>query len=310
MAKTPAHASTVPATGSPKKNRLSGPSALILLGPATLFLFVWMIVPLVMTVYYSLERYNLLNPMMRGFVGLRNYRSLLSEPAFWQVMQNTLVLVGACLIITVVFGLALALLYNQDFPGRGVARTLAISPFFVMPVVTALIWRNMLMHPVYGLFSFINRSFGLAPVDYLANYPMESIIVMVSWMWIPFALLVLLTGLQSLPKEQLEAAKLDGAGAWAEFRYVVLPYLSRPISVVTLLQSIFFLVIFAKIFATTGGGPGNATTTLPYLIYNAAFRELNIGRASAGAVFAIILANIFATFLLRFISNNLREEAA
>lgn len=300
------------APGRPPRTRRPGihaPSAWLLLGPAVVALLVWMVVPLALTVYYSFRDFHFLYPQRRGFAGISNYASLLRDPDFWGATVNTLWLVGATLVITVVLGLALALLYNQDFPGRGVARTLAISPFFVMPVVGALIWKNMLMHPVYGLFAYVQRQLGMEATDWLAHAPMTSVIVMLAWAWIPFALLVLLTGLQSLPKEHLEAARLDGAGPWAEFRYIVAPYLARPISVVVMLESIFFLIEFARIYTATAGGPGIATTNLTYFIYLAGFSEWNIGRASAGAVFAVILANVVAIFLLRFISQNLAEEA-
>ena len=187
------------------------PNTLWLLGPAMLLLIVWTQIPFILTVYHSFRRFNLLSPDRQGFVGFGNFISLLTDSIFWTSIQNTLVLVGSVLLVTVLIGLFLAILFYQEFPGRALARTLVISPFFVMPVVSALIWKNMLMHPVYGLFAWIAQSFGQKPIDWLATYPMQSIVIMVSWQWIPFALLLILTGLQSLSKEQLEAAKIDGA---------------------------------------------------------------------------------------------------
>jgi len=277
-----------------------------LLGPALLVLIVWTQIPFLLSIYYSFQRYNLLYPDRRGFVGFNNFASLLTDPIFWTSLWNTLVLVGSVLAVTVIIGLFLAVLFYQEFPGRALARTLVISPFFVMPVVSALVWKNMLMHPVFGLFAWIATSFGLKPVDWLATYPMPSIITIVSWQWIPFAMLLTLTGLQSLSKEQLEAAKIDGANAWQEFRFIIVPHLAQTLSVVIMLETIFLLTIFAEIYATTSGGPGLSTTTLPYLIYLKGFTDTNIGIASAGAVFAVILANIVATFVLRLIGRNLQ----
>jgi sorbitol/mannitol transport system permease protein len=277
-----------------------------LLGPALLLLIVCTQVPFIMTIYYSFRRFNLLSPDIQGWVGLDNYVSLLTDPILWQAMLNTLILVGWVMVVTVTVGLACAMLFNQHFPGRGIARTMVISPFFIMPVVSALIWKNMLMNPVYGIFAWIAQSFGRQPIDWLAEFPMQAIIAMVSWEWIPFALLILLTGLASLPNDVLEAAKLDGANGWQEFRFIILPHLTQTISVVVMLESIFLLTVFSEIFATTSGGPGLETTTLPYLVYLKAFGEYRIGTATAGAILAVILANIVSIFVLRSIASNLQ----
>ncbi len=283
------------------------PSTLGLLGPALLLLIVWTQIPFLLTIYNSIRRFNLLNPDQTGFVGFNNYLSLLTDPIFHTSILNTLILVGSVLLTTVLIGLFLALLFYQDFPGRALARTLVISPFFIMPVVSALIWKNMLMHPVYGLFAWIAQGLGQKPIDWLATYPMESIVAMVSWEWTPFAMLLILTGLQSLSKEQLEAAKIDGASSWQEFRFIIVPHLAQTLSVVVMLETIFLLTIFAEIYASTSGGPGLSTTTLPYQIYLKAFGEYRIGVAAAGGVFAVILANIVASFVLRMIGRNLQS---
>jgi len=282
----------------------------LLMAPAVIFLLIWMLVPLAMTIYYSFQQYNLLMPMYDGFAGFNNFVILLGDPTFWKSLANTLIIVAASLVITVGLGLALALLFNRTFVGRGVARTLAVAPFFVMPVVTGLIWKNMLFHPVFGLFAWIARQLGLEPVDWLAHYPMLSVIIMITWEWTPFALLVLLTGLQSLPEDQIEAAKLDGASAWQEFRHIVIPHLGQVLYVVVMLESIFFLTSFAEIYTTTSGGPGTATTNLPYYIFQTVFQQNDIGIASAAAIGAVILANIFAIMLIRYIAGNLNAGAA
>lgn len=280
-------------------------STLPLMAPSVIVLLLWMIVPLAMTLWFSFQYYNLLNPAAAGFAGLDNYYYLVTDPDFWASLRNTLVLVGSVLVITVVLGVLLAVLFDQNFPGRNVARLLAIAPFFVMPTVSALIWKNLLMHPIYGVFGAIAHFFGLPPVDWFAQYPMASIIAIVSWQWIPFALLILLTAVQSLDHEQKEAARMDGAGPIAQFFYITLPHLSRAISVVVMIETIFLLTIFAEIYVTTAGGPGNATTNLAFLIYVRALLQFDVGGASAGGVVAIVLANIVAFFLVRSIARRL-----
>ena len=276
-----------------------------LVAPAVGVLLLWMIVPLAMTVWFSFQRYNLLNPFLTGFAGFENYAFLLDDPSLYTAMWNTLVLVGSVLIITVVLGTLLAVLYDQPFWGNGICRVLVIAPFFVMPTVSALVWKNMLLHPVNGISAFLTRSVGMAPIDWFASLPMTSIIMIVSWQWVPFAFLIIFTALQSLDDEQKEAARIDGAGPFAMFFYVIVPHLRRAISVVIMIETIFFLTIFAEIFVTTSGGPGLATTNLAYFIYTKALLEFDVGYASAGGVIAIILANIVAIFLVRTVARTL-----
>jgi len=274
--------------------------------PSVFLLLLWMIVPLAMTLYFSVIRYNLMMPDVTGFVGLDNYAFLFNDPAFWPSILNTLLLIGSVLVISVVAGTLLAVLFDQPFFGRGIARLLVIGPFFVMPTVAALIWKNMILHPVYGLLAWAMRLAGLEPIDWLAEYPMLSVIMIVAWQWIPFAFLILLTALQSLDLEQKEAAQLDGAGPIRVFWYVVLPHLKRAITVVIMIETIFLLSIFAEIFTTTAGGPGTATTNLAYLVYSIGLQQFDIGIASAGGIIAVVLANIVSFFLVRMMAKNLK----
>jgi sorbitol/mannitol transport system permease protein len=258
-----------------------------------------------MTIWFSFERYNLLDPGQRGFAGFGNYAFLLTDPGLARAVVNTLLLVGGVLAITVGVGTLLAVLFDQPFFGRGPARVLVIAPFFVMPTVSALIWKNMLLDPVNGVLAFLTRSVGLQPVDWFAEAPLAAIVVIVAWQWLPFAFLILLTSLQSLDPETKEAARLDGAGPVAFFAHIILPHLRRAIGVVVMLETIFLLAIFAEIFVTTSGGPGLASTNLAFLIYRYALLEFDIGGASAGGLLAIVLANIAAVFLMRTIARNL-----
>lgn len=280
-------------------------AARLMISPAVLLLLGWMIVPLGMTLWFSLQRYNLLMPGMESFTGLDNYRYFLTDPAFFTAIGNTLTLVLGVLAITTIGGLALALLLDQPFWGQGVVRVLVIAPFFVMPTVSALVWKNMFMNPVNGVFAHLAKAVGLQPYDFLSQAPLASIILIVAWQWLPFATLILLTALQSLDSEQLEAAEMDGAGPVARFVHVMLPHLARAITVVILIQTIFLLSTFAEILVTTNGGPGTASTTLTYLVYVQSLLQFDVGSGAAGGIVAVILANIVAIFLMRMIGKNL-----
>ena len=178
-------------------------------------------------------------PDVQEFTGFLNYEYFLTDFAFLEALWNTFVLVFSVLIISVTFGLGFSILLNQSFYGRGFARILAIAPFFIMPTVSALIWKNLFMNPVSGLFAWLLSLFGLGPIDWFTHVPMLSIIIIVSWQWIPFATLILLTSLQSVDKDQIEASRIDGANKIQIFRYVVLPHLSRPIAIIILIETIF-----------------------------------------------------------------------
>jgi sorbitol/mannitol transport system permease protein len=307
MASTTTTAAIPGASTAPGGRSRRNVRTLPLIAPAVVILFLWMIVPLVMTLWFSLQYYNLLDPSLGGFAGLENYSFLLTDPSVWTAMVNTLFLVFWVLVITVGLGTLLAVLFDQEFYGRGVARLLAIAPFFVMPTVSALIWKNMLMHPVNGLFAYFARSLGLPAIDFFGSFPLTSVIIIVAWQWLPFALLILLTAIQSLDSEQKEAARMDGAGPLAMFFFIILPHLGRAISVVIMVETIFLLSVFAEIFVTTSGGPGLASTNLAFLIYLRALREYDIGGASAAGVIAVILANIVAIFLVRSIAKNIAD---
>ncbi|MBB4303720.1 sorbitol/mannitol transport system permease protein [Rhodobium orientis] len=280
-------------------------SARYMMAPAVLLLLAWMLIPLGMTLYFSFLRYNLLMPGMEEWTGFLNYKYFLTDPAFDDALINTLLLVGGTLLITVIGGTLLALMLDQPFFGRGIVRLMVIAPFFVMPTVSALVWKNMLMHPVYGLFAWLAKSVGLPPVDWLAQVPLLSVIMIVSWQWLPFATLILLTAMQSLDEEQKEAAEMDGAGAISRFIYIVVPHLARAITVVILIETIFLLSVFAEILVTTNGGPGTQSTNITYLVYSLALLQFDVGGASAGGIVAVILANIVAIFLIRMIGKNL-----
>ena len=300
--------------------------------PAVLLLLVWMLVPLGMTLYFSFIRYVLnslrrpewTTPSFSNWRGFGNYEYVLNAKDFWFAVQNSLFIVGSILVLTVVLGLALAMLVNRSFPGRGIVRVLMISPFFVMPAVNAVLWINMILDPVLGLngiavdalnnlvaglrdFPVLGSFFSLwpefEPISFRATQTSAyAVIMMVTWQWTPFAVLIFMTSLQSEDESQKEAAILDGAGAWSRFISLTVPHLARPIAIVVMIQSIFHLALYAEIEIVSRG---NGNKNLPYLIGE--FTNNNIGAASATGIFAVILANIIAIFLLRMVGKNLMD---
>lgn len=259
-----------------------------------------------------------MTPSLSNWRGLGNYAYVLDAKDFWFAIQNSLFIVCSILILTVILGLAIAVLINRSFPGRGIVRVLLISPFFVMPAVNAVLWINMILDPVLGLqglavgginaildglrdFPVLGHFFSmwprLEPISFRATQTSSyAVIMMVTWQWTPFAVLIFMTSLQSEDESQKEAATLDGANAWSKFINLTVPHLARPIAIVVMIQSIFHLSLYAEIEIVSRG---NGNKNLPYLIGE--FAANNIGAASATGIFAVILANIVAIFLLRMI---------
>jgi sorbitol/mannitol transport system permease protein len=293
-----------------KKER--GDSRKFLSAPGILFLVIVTQIPFVAAIYYSFTNWNLLRPDSRGLLPVnqlfRNFGRILTNPDFYTVLLNTVILTVSIVVVTFVLGLMFALLLNRPFPGRSIARTLLISPFLVMPVAAAVLWKNVMLDPSFGWSAYLLGLFGVRNFYLIEAFPMASVIAIVSWQWIPFVMLILLAGLQSLPDSTVEAARIDGASGFAMFRSIILPHLRRFIEIALLLETIFILNEFGIIFVTTTGGPGIQTTNLPYQIFLEAFSRQNVGRASAYGIFAIILANILVTIFLRVIRNQNREE--
>ena len=274
-----------------------------MVAPAVFALLVWMLIPLSMTVYFSFKKYLPLRGGDLGWVGFENYSRFLSSSSFWPAVGTTIFIVGSVLVITIILGILIALLLDQPIWGQGIVRIMIIAPFFIMPTVSGLIWKNMFMDPTNGFLAHLWRAVGAEPIQWLSHESIASLVTIISWQWLPFATLILLTAIQSLDSEQIEAAEMDGAKPIGRFFFIILPHLARAITVVILIQTIFLLSIFAEIFVTTAGAFG--TKTLTYLIFQRVLESQNVGLGSAGGVYAIILANIVAIFLMRIVGKNL-----
>jgi len=236
------------------------------------------------------------------FNALDNYTyTLLHDSTFRTAVFNLLLITGGIIIFSLVLGMILALLLHRSFPLQPLARSLAITPFFVMPTVNAVVWKNLLLNPIFGFVSWLTSSVGLPRVDLLATNPKLGIITMAVWQWTPFMMLVLLAGLQSIPDDIREAARVDGANAMSEFRSITLPMLNPYIELCVLLGTIYVLQLFGEIYVATQGGPGSSTTTLPYYVFQTISQGNDVGTSSAQGVCAVILASIIAAFLLRLL---------
>lgn len=277
--------------------------------PALIYVLLITQIPFVLTVYYSFFSWNLLRPGSFRFAGLQNYGAVLGESSTRTAILNTVVLTLCVIAISVVIGVFVAMLLNRDIFGKGVIRTLMIGPFLVMPTAAALIWKDTLLNPIFGLVDYVLSPIGLGHVDWVNRFPMATIVTIEVWRWTPFMMLIVLAGLQSQNLETLEAARVDGADAVSTFRYITLPFIRPFIELGALLGSLFVVQTFDSIFMTTQGGPGEATTNVPFLLYLVAFQGFDIGKASAIGVFAVILTMIVATFALRTLFTIFHVEA-
>ncbi|MFI7602596.1 carbohydrate ABC transporter permease [Actinoplanes sp. NPDC049681] len=272
--------------------------------PALVFAIIVTQVPFLVTIYLSTQSWNALRPGARDFVGVDNYVTVLTDSRLRAALANTVLLTAGAVIFSMILGLALAVLLDRKFVGRSVVRTLLITPFLVMPIAAALLWKHAIYNPAYGL---INGLFG-GSTDWISSYPKAAVITTLVWQWTPFMMLILLAGLQSQSEEVLEAARVDGANGWQIFTRMTIPHLRQYLELGALLGSIYLVNTFDSVFSITQGGPGTATTNLPYEIYLTTFRKFEYGEASAAGVIVVILTIIVATFALRVISSLFRME--
>ncbi|CAM3615377.1 carbohydrate ABC transporter permease [Isoptericola cucumis] len=269
--------------------------------PALIFTIVVTQIPFLVTIWYSLHSRNLLRPDSDIFVGLSNYLDIARDSVFRQTALNSVVITLGCVLVAMVLGIVLAILLDRPFRGRGVARTLLITPFLIMPVATSVLWSMAMLNPTYGLFNWTLGLVGIDPVDWTSTYPIVAILMALVWQWTPFMMLLVLAGLQAQPKDVLEAAAMDGAGWWRTFASITLPQLRRYIELGILLGIIYVVNTFDQIYLMTAGGPGTASANLPFYIYQRAFLGFDVGQAAAMGVVVVIATIIVASLALRLI---------
>lgn len=276
--------------------------------PALIFAIVVTQIPFLVTLWYSLNSWNLVNPGSERFVGLANYADVFTDSVFRQAALNTIFVTGGCVIAAMLLGIGLAVLLDRKFAGRSVVRTLVITPFLIMPVAGALLWQTSMLDPVFGVVNYVIGLVGIDPVDWTSSVPLLSVILALVWQWTPFMTLLVLAGLQSQGRDVLEAAQVDGAGASRTFRSITLPHLRRYIELGVLLGAIYVVNTFDQIYILTGGGPGTASTNLPFYIYQRAFLGFDIGQAAAMGVVVVIGTIVVATLALRLLFRTFTQE--
>jgi len=275
--------------------------------PALILVLLVTQLPFVITLYYSLQRWNLVSTNAPRFVWFRNFINAAGDAVFLKAIANTAIITFSIVIASILIGGLLAAGLNREFRGRTIARTLAITPFFIMPVAAALFWKTGVYDPTFGILGWITDDIGIGRINWISQYPKLTIIILTTWQWSAFSLLILLAGMQSFPTEVAEAAQVDGAGRFYTFRRLMLPHLRPFIELTGLLVAMYVLENFAAIAILTNGGPAYATTNLSYYVYLEAFSAFDLGRASAFGMISLALAMALTIPMLRVVSGIFKE---
>jgi sorbitol/mannitol transport system permease protein len=279
--------------------------------PALLFAIAITQLPFLVSIYYSFtnlkDKTQSLIPEPTKFVGIDNYKAIFNDQFFRQAMWTSVKMTVLAVVLSLVFGTLFAILLDRKFVGQGVVRTLLITPFLLMPVVAALIWKQQMFSSLFGILDKVLEFLGLNAVAFISDHPLASIVTVLVWQWTPFMMLIMLAGLQSQPSDILEAAGVDGATPFGIFRQLTLPHLRRYLELGALLGSIYIVQAFDAIDQMTGGGPGS--TNVPYFVYQESIGGgFRYGSASAYAIVVVIFSIVIATFSLRVLSGLLKDE--
>lgn len=275
--------------------------------PALIFTIVVTQLPFVITIWYSLHKWDFLTPGSFKFIGLKNYVKPISDQFFRAATLHTVVITGGTVVIAIVIGTALAMLMDRQFFGQGMVRTLLITPFLIMPVAASLIWRHGFLDATYGFLNWILRGIGFSNVAFTTRYPLLSVVIVLVWQWTPFMMLIILAGLQSQSGEILEAAQVDGASGITIFRHMTVPHLRPYLELGGLLGSIYLLQAFDTVDQLVGGAPD--ARNVPYFIYQRSIGGgWKFGQASAYGVLVVIATIILANVALRLISSLLESQ--
>lgn len=275
--------------------------------PALAFTILLTQVPFAFSVYYSLTDWTVIPPTPRTFVGLSNYGKLFSDHFFGQAAIVSIELTVVPVVGAVLLGGAFALLLDRHFFGRGLLRTLVITPFLLTPVVVGLVWKDQMFHQLYGVINWVITQLGGTPVDFVSRYPTWAIAFTLIWQWTPFMMLILLAGLQSQPDDVLEAARVDGATSVGIFRQLTVSHLRPYAELGILLGTIYLIQVYDQIAVMTGGGPGS--TNIPFYVFQKSIGGgWQFGLASSYSIVVVIFAIVVATATLRLLTGLLKGE--
>ena len=275
--------------------------------PALLFTIVVTQIPFLFNIWFSLQDWRIVPPRGPDFVGLENYTEGYSNPFFLDAVWISIGMTTAAVLLSLVVGTGLALLLDRQFFGRGIARTLLITPFLVMPVVAGLLWKNQIFSSTFGVLNAVIETFGFEAIPFVERYPFWAIVTVLVWQWSPFMMLIILAGLQSQPTDILEAARVDRASGPGIFRQITLPMLRPYMELGIVLGAIYLLQVFDHIDVMTGGGPGS--TNVPYFVYQRSIGGgWDFGQAAAYSILVVIASIIIATFALRVLSSLFQRQ--
>jgi sorbitol/mannitol transport system permease protein len=275
--------------------------------PALLFTIVVTQIPFLFNIWFSLQDWTIVPPRGPDFVGVENYTEGYTNQFFLEAVGISIGMTTAAVLLALLVGTGLALLLDRQFFGRGIARTLLITPFLIMPVVAGLLWKNQIFSSTFGVLNAIIESFGLEAIPFVERYPFWAIVTVLVWQWSPFMMLIILAGLQSQPTDIIEAARVDRASGRGIFTQITLPMLRPYMELGIVLGAIYLLQVFDQIQVMTGGGPGS--TNVPYFVYQRSIGGgWNFGQAAAYSIIVVIASIIIATFALRVLSSLFRRE--
>lgn len=247
-------------------------------------------IPFIITIFYSFLKWNINRPDQGiHFTGFSNYIKIFSSPDFYTVLLNTLIIIVVSLGVCTILSILLGLLFNRNFVGVNICRTLIILPYFVMEAVVGIVWKTLILSPSFGLNYYISHFFGFPAVDFFGQYALMTILILIIWQWTPFFFLIIMAGLQNMPEDVLESARIDGASGIIMLLKIQIPLIQEHIKVAMVLGLINILKVFGLVYVTTSGGPGTSSSNLPYYVYKCLFYDWNVGKSAAVAVITVAI---------------------
>lgn len=272
---------------SDKRKKDHSPRVLL---PAVIFVAAVTQIPFVITIIFSFLNWNVKRPDLGiSFNGIKNYIKVLTADNTYMVLKNTLVIIVVCLALCTVLSIILGVLFNRKFPGGYFFRTLFVMPYFVMDSVVGIVWKTLLLNPSMGLNYFICQFLGMHPIDFFGKYSLATVVMLIVWQWTPFFFLIVIAGLQNIPDDVIESARMDGAGGLKRLISIDIPIIKKHIITAMTLGLINILKVFGLVYVTTQGGPGVSSANLPYLTYRTIFYDWSVGKAAAIAVITVVI---------------------